>query len=501
HPCRPWEPEGDVDWETPGRVGLYGAYNSVNYGYSYFDDRIRYQASSKVSLLAVKDPLGGTHDFKAGVEVNQTVWDQIQGYSGNTLYYDLNAIGYDPETFANFYHYEITGPIKFRTSGSTWSAFVQDAWKPVNNFTLKYGTRFDHTVMRNDLGEASVTGSMWGPRFMAAWDPFGDQRTKIAGGWGRFNDTGRLAISSYTSASGYGQKLYVGEYFKDGQGLGFLNNAAGMAVIYPIENRNIAHDKLRMPKVDEVILQLQREVIQDVAVGIDFTGKFTRNLFEPDEMNLIWDEDGSSIIGSREADPQVSQGRLRTPNLARRDYYQIDIKAVKVDSRRWAGQLVYTYTTSVGSSVGALSGSFMNDPQTQFNYGPLTTDLRHVFKGYGYWNLPTDPWDQVISFYFAYFSGRPLERLYYGEENSTYDLRIFPRGIYHRYNPVWALNVQFQQDIDVRKGDFSLYVSAENVFNNRAPASLGYAFYTENRLFAYSRQDPLQLMFGAKYSF
>jgi hypothetical protein len=56
-------------------LGLYGAYNSVNYGYFYFDDRIRYSATSKLQLLSVEDPLGGTHDFKIGVGVDQTVWD------------------------------------------------------------------------------------------------------------------------------------------------------------------------------------------------------------------------------------------------------------------------------------------------------------------------------------------------------------------------------------------------------------------------------------------
>jgi hypothetical protein len=502
HPCRPWEQEGEVDWETPGRVGLFGAYDSVNYGFYYFDDRIRYQASSKLSVVQVEDPLGGTHDFKFGVEANQTVWDQIQGYSGNTLWYDINELGFDPESLINYYHFEITGPIKFRTSGSTWSWFAQDAWKPVSNLTVRYGTRFDNSVMRNDLGEPSVTGTMWGPRFYAAWDPFGDQKTKVGGGYGRFNDTGRLAVADYTSASSFGSKLYVGELFADGQGQGFLNSASNMASYSPIENTNIAHDKLRMPRVDEVLLQFQREVITDVAVGVDLTGKFTRSLYEPDQLNLIYDEDGSSIIGSRQADSQVSYGRLRTPELAKRDYFQADFKALKVNSRRWFGQIVYTYSTSIGSSAGALSGSFMNDPQTQYNYGRIgASDIRHVVKSYGSWNLPTDPWDQFINFYFEYFSGSPLERLYYSEENFGYNLRIRDRGVYHRFNPYWSMTVSFMQDFDVRKGTLRLQAAFENVFNNRAPANFSSSFYSEHRLLTTNRQDPLEMEFGIRYFF
>src|SRR5690606_36272415 len=143
--------ENYIDWETPGRVGISGAYDSVNYGFFYFDDRFRYQASTKLSILSVKDPLGGSHDFKIGAEAVQLVWDQIQGYSGNTLYYDLNAVSFAPDTFRNHYWLEITGPIKFRTTGSQWNFFVQDSYKPVPNLTFKYGVRFDNSVMRDDL--------------------------------------------------------------------------------------------------------------------------------------------------------------------------------------------------------------------------------------------------------------------------------------------------------------------------------------------------------------
>jgi hypothetical protein len=498
HPCRADEPEGYVDWETPGRVGSWGAYDSVNYGYFYFDDRFRYQASSKLSVLAIDDPLGGTHDFKFGVEAVQTVWDQLQGYSGNTLYVDLNAVTYDPETFQNYYWLEITGPIKFRTSGSQWNLFAQDSYKPFPNLTIKYGIRFDNSVMRNDLGEPVLTGSLLGPRLYAAWDPFGDQKTKIAGGYGRFNDTGRLGVASFTSARDYGSKLYLGEYFGDDT---FLNGQDQMYDIDPRGNPNTSHDNLRMPRVDEVILLVHREIIEDVALRVNLTGKFTRNMYEMDETNVIYDEDGSAIIGSRYADPFNDIWRLRTPALALRDYYQADFVLDKIQSRRWFGRLTYSYTQSIGSSTSALSGSFLNDPQSQYNYGPMGTDLRHVVRGFGNWSLPTDPWVQNIGVFIEYYSGAPLERRYWSDENFGYSLRIRDRGIYFRFPAQWSLSVKFSQDIDVRKGKLILDLEADNLFNNRAPENLSSLFYTENRLFIYNRQDPLRLQLGLRYVF
>lgn len=501
HPCRPGEEEGNVDWETPGRIGIGGAYDSVNWGYYYFDDRLRYQASSKLSVLGITDPLEGSHDFKFGVEASQLVWDQIQGYSGNTLYYDINQVSYDPETFENYYWLEITGPIKFRTTGSQFNFFAQDSYKPIDNLTIKYGFRFDNSVMRDDLGRPTITGSMWSPRVYAAWDPFGDQKTKIGGGYGRFNDTGRLAVASFTSEGSYGSKLFLGEYFADGSGFGFLNGQTEMYDISQAENQNIAHDNLRLPRVDELIFLVHREVIEDVAVRMDLSGKFTRNMYEQDDVNVVYDEDGSAIIGSRYGDPFEDYFRLRTPTIAQRDYYQADFSLDKIQSRRWAGRITYTYTQSIGSSTQALSGSFANDPQTQYNYGPMTTDLRHVIKGYAYWSLPTDPWVQTLGFFFNYYSGQPLERRYYSEETMSYSMRIRPRGIYFRFPAQWDLSIKFSQDIDVRKGKLVLDFEAQNLFNNRAPDDFFATFYSENRLFVASRQDPLRLQLGLRYQF
>ncbi len=504
HPCAPDEAENTTDWETPGRIGLGGAYDSVNWGYFYFDDRFRYQASTKLSLTSVKDPFGGSHDFKFGLEGDQVVWDQIQGYSGNLEYFDINQIAFDPQTFLNYYWFEITGPIKFRTTGSTYSAFAQDSWKPVSNLTINYGTRFDNFVMRNDLGEPVLGGNLLGPRLYGAWDPFGDAKTKIATGWGRFNDTSRLGVADFTSAAAYGSKLYLGEYFDDGAGQGFLSSASNVVSVTQAENLNIAHDQLRTPRVDEITLQLEREIVDDVALFSRMAGKFSRFMYEPDETNLIYDSDGSAVIGSRLSNPDEYHFRLRTPLLAKRDYFQWDLGATKVQSRRWAAQATYTYTQSLGSSTSAISGSFINDAQTQYNYGPLNTDISHVVKSWAYWDLPTDPWKQSVGALFEYYSGIPEERLYISEGNGAigYGLRIQPRGTYLTFGDFWRLGAKFSQDIDVRKGKLVAEVEVANITNNQAPYGIDFGLVdAQNRLVTTSRQQPLELTLGLRYQY
>jgi len=503
--CRVDEAEGTIDWETPGRIGSFGAYDSVNNVNFDFDDRLRFNLSTKLSVLSIEDPLGGTHDFKFGIDGTQLVWDRTVGVNGNLVYYDLLGTAFDPESFQNYYWVEYSKPIKYRTTGSQFAFFAQDSWKPVPNLTINYGARFDNSVMRNDIGEPVLTANMWGPRLFAAWDPFGDQKTKIATGYGRFNDTGRLGVASFTSQGGFGIKLFAGEFFDGGTGQGFLNTQNLDVQYNPSKNFNSSADKLRNPRTDEVILILEREVVTDFALSSSMSGKFTRNVYEYDDINFIYDEDGSTNIGARFGDPNINRFRVRTPQLAKRDVFQWDLSARKILARRWATVVTYTYMQTFGSSSSALSGSFANSPQTQFNYGNLLNAQNHVMRVIALWDLPTDPWTQEIGVFFVGASGYPIDRLYWGNTSTSggnYGTRIRPRGTYTREPAFWDLSVRFQQVFDVRKGRLKLSIEAQNLTNNRAGGFVNQGFLARNNRYVLNnRQDPFRLQTGVIYEF
>jgi hypothetical protein len=505
HGCRPDELEGNVDWETPGRVGISGAYDSVNWGSWYFDDRFRYTASSKMSILSVRDPLGGNHDFKFGVEASQMVWDSASGNAGNLLYVDINEVPFNPQTLANYYWLETTGALVFRTTSAQFNVFAQDSWKPVSNLTVNYGSRFDSFVMRDDVGTPTISGALFGPRLFAAWDPFKDQKTKIATGYGRFNDTGRLEVASFTSQGALGSKLYFGELLAGENGQGFLNSSELLFDYSTPRNLSVAHDKLRAPRVDEVLLTLEREVLRDFAIVSTASGKFTRNSYEYDETSLIYDQDGSAIIGSRNADAFNPYLRLRTPLLAKRDYFQWDVGFRKVLAKRWQAEGTYVFVQSVGSSTSSLSGSFAIDPQTQYNYGLMQTSTSQL-KALAFWELPTDPWTQTLGLFFNYQQGFPWERRYWSEASfggqGGYNLRIQPRGSYLRFGSSWDLGLRFQQEIDVRKGKLVVDVSAFNVTANQAPSSFFlFNLYQGSRFVVPARQSPMSFQTGIRYEF
>lgn len=502
--CKPTEEEGEVDFYTPGRNGRYGAYDSVNFGQLLFDDRWRVNAQMKLAVLGVKDFFGGNHDFKMGVEGNQFIRNYVSAISGNSVFYDVNESPFNPETFKNYYWIETTGPIAQRNTGSEWNVFVQDAYKPVSNLTFRYGFRVDNTLMRNNVGEPVISSSLFSPRFYAAWDPFKDQKTKIAGGYGRFSDTSRQAIASFTDQGDLGQKLYFGEYFNQ-YDISSVSNQEYLASFGSRRNFNTANSSLRLPAADEFSLIFQRQLIPDLILGFQQVARLTRGLFEYDNQNMIYDEDGSAIIGSRNNDPFNGYYRLRSPREARRNYYRSDIYLQKIRSRRWAGQATYSYEFLNGTSDSSLSGEFSNDQQVRYNYGPLLAQRTHSVVAYAYWDIPDDPWTTTLGFSLNYESGAPLERGYWqdwGVSSGGYGLRYRPKYFYWKFNDQWELGLQVRQKFDVRKGKLEVIGILENATNNHAPADiLYYPLVQQNRLMAFSRQAPMRITLGFAYDF
>jgi hypothetical protein len=493
HPCGEEELENSVDFVTPGRIGTYNAFDSGNEYIFDFDDRWRASIQSKFSLLQV-DMLG-THDLKVGIDADYTAWKRIFGYTGNIYFVDLNQLSYNPDTLSNYYWIEVSSPLFFQTHSNHYGLFFQDAWKPIENLTIRYGTRYDRSEVRNDVGESIIDVGLWGPRFSAIWDPFADAKTKIVGSIGRFNDSGRMAIPYYLSEGDIGSKLYLGEYFGE-----FTNHAANDYSYSPIENTNTVMDGTIAPRSDEFLVGAEREIIQDLAVQLYFTGKYTRYLYAFDELNLIWDQDGYNVIGSGD-DTFNTYHRLRTPDLARRDYYRTDVGMQKVWSNRWELQGTYSYTVSRGSVQTSPSSFLSQAPQIEYYLnGLLGTDIKHDITGGFAWEIPNDPWTTEVGGTFFMESGYPLSRYY---SNATYygssSILKAPVGTYARSETWWSASILIRQAIPVRKGELKGVIELSNLTNRRSGDGAYVSF--DNRWIIYNRQDPVEIMVGGVYEF
>jgi hypothetical protein len=499
HACDPDELEGTVDYNTPARLGDYNAASSGNYVVWDFDDRWHGTLQSKFSLLQVE--AAGTHDLKTGFNIEHIVWDKAFGVSGNMYYVDLNASDYNPDTYQNYYWVEYSGPFAYKTTADVMGAFIQDVYKPIDNLTFRYGVRYDRQIFRNDVGEPIISTGLWGPRFSTIWDPWGDGKTKVTGSVGRFNDTSRLGVADYLSESGLGAKLFLGEYF-DGQIDAFNNEFSYNYSYDPITNTNYVLEGITAPRADSFVLGAEREVIPDLAVALNFTGKFTRNLYAFDETNFIWDQDGYNILGTNDGTIDTYY-RLRTPNIARRDYYRTDFQVRRYLRDRWQTQGQYSYTISRGSVQTAPSGFLSVAPQSEYylNAPLIDTDIRHdVWLGAS-WDIPDDPWTTQLGAVFNLESGYPLSRTYDASPvgDNTYSILKSGLGSYARTETWWNLNLRVEQKFPVKRGSLNAVAEVQNITNNRQGVFAAYT--SDGRWYTYSRNDPSTFTLGAEYEF
>jgi hypothetical protein len=244
---------------------------------------------------------------------------------------------------------------------------------------------------------------------------------------------------------------------------------------------------------------MQRELIQDLALGLYFTGKYTRNIYAFDETNYIWDEDGYNIVGTSDGVVN-SYYRLRTPEIARRDYYRTDVELARNWADRWEVKGTYSYTVSKGTVLTAPSSFLAVAPQVEYYIdGLLWTDVRHDVTAGWAWDIPNDPWTTRIGGTLMIESGNPETRTYSNAFYGGGSLLKDTYGTYARDEGWWELNLLVQQAIPVRKGKLWGMAEATNLTNARFGE--GAYISSTNRWIISYRQEPVQFSLGGKYEF
>ena len=103
-----------------------------------------------------------------------------------TLYPVVRPGTSDRDTSASYILYT---PLLESSRGSelrTYSAFFNDAWRFNRHFTFNLGVRWDKTDEKDQAGNAVSDDQAWSPRMAVSYDPFGDGRWTINGGFARY---------------------------------------------------------------------------------------------------------------------------------------------------------------------------------------------------------------------------------------------------------------------------------------------------------------------------
>ena len=143
-------------------------------------------------------PLGG-HSFKLGGEYSY-VWNQFrQGGSLNGVFSFSSSNGpfnaADPRSYPDRLQIRVPKASNPLVKAHYYSAFLQDKWTIGSGLTVSLGVRYELSripIVERDnprFGDPSdypVDTNDVAPRIGFSWDPFGDQRTVVRGGWGLF---------------------------------------------------------------------------------------------------------------------------------------------------------------------------------------------------------------------------------------------------------------------------------------------------------------------------
>ncbi len=290
------------DLEPIAHYNLSTGVLSNNFFYQSWNDIDRAQAATDLTwFLSGKH---ANHELKAGLaftDTRATTATCSTGTPGGVrcsadvsglLFYDRRVADNDvPNRMIEEY---TAGPVDF--SSVLWSGYVQDAWRPTTNLTVKAGLRYDRVAYEIDRTGGSVTMDRWQPRFGAAWDVTGDARNVVRLSAGRYMDPATLMLPEYV-AHGYTTNTWLScSYYAPTQGfdpsvcpsLGipwrtdpegwdpygwFLYGVQGSTDSYVDPDLEAAYS-------DQLILSYERALWPRSSVEFSLVTKRTKSLFE-----------------------------------------------------------------------------------------------------------------------------------------------------------------------------------------------------------------------------
>jgi len=240
--------------------------------YSWYDGNVwKTAASAKVSHFA-DNFLGGSHDFKFGVQLNEGGSDYVGGYNDYVRTYGgVPAYGYAYQTPAH---------TAAKTSGIGF--YFDDTFRVNSRFTLNLGLRYDYDkgsfgsypildVHGDETGQTTAAVSKlfgWSsvsPRIGFNWKLTSDGKTSLKAHYGRYfrgvitGEFGPMAPSAPVLVA------FSGDYDAEG-------NRIGANVVQ--DNSQLKLDpNYKAPYTDQFIVGLDRELVKDLGLSLNYVYK------------------------------------------------------------------------------------------------------------------------------------------------------------------------------------------------------------------------------------
>ena len=403
----------------------------------------------------------GTHNFKGGFSYtpyqNNTAYDFY--VNGEFFFYGTGGGSFSQNDLADFlmglpdeYLQFGRAPSNIRTHNV--ATFFQDEWKVRKNLTLTLGIRYEYSSPKIDLqgrsfsailgqkstrfpdaplglvfpGDANTPAGSnfpdrndWAPRFGFAWDPRGDGKTSIRGGFGVFYDI----LKGEDNLQFNGQAPFFGfaDLFFDPLSAGYSGpsnymsdpfGATGQPNTFPsrppAQNINFADSgflpfggggvyfvdpHLRTPYIYQYNLSVQRELARNLTLEASYIGSDSHKLTGLVDGNPFILGTKTRLFNAQPGVPSNAFSYMDTfKNVGSANYNSLAVGiSQRLTDLKYVGLMQYQISYTYGHSIDNESGFRSRDsrvPAYNWNLFRASSDfdLTHYVAISGTWELP-----------------------------------------------------------------------------------------------------------------
>ena len=439
----------------------------------------------------------GRHELKLGLEYEKETAKVTRRFSGGQQI-DLFPVGNGQTVFSHFYWTTpgatiADAPVSALNAApqhKNTTAYLQDHWTALDNLTVNAGLRWDRQEIIDPNGKKAIDLKKdFAPRLGVVWDPTKDGRSKVFGSYGRYYE--EIPMDLVIRSFSFERQARI---FNFSAGSTTPNPAAETAIgrTSAIFGGNVepADPNLHNEYINEYLVGYQREVLPDVAVGIQGIYRSYGEIIE----DFLCDSQGDYCIGNpgKGIMQRIFALDFMTTFPApkpKRVYKGIQLDLTKRFSHNWQALASYVYSRLDGNYDGTYA-PFTNvgaDPNISAAYdyydfftnginlnritnkGPLSNDRRHQLKLSG---IYITPFKLSVGLAAYYRTGTPVTAYGYADSYGRWEFFLTDRGALGRTPSNYDADLHLGYPLPVGPVTLNFLFDVFNLFNTQRPILL-----------------------------
>lgn len=390
-----------------------------------------YQADEVVSWF-----VGGSHDVRLGAQYNYVTADNSNDGALNGVFFfgvddDFNPN--DFSTYPNRLQIRVGGPQQFAIVNHNIGLFVQDKWHVTPSLTLSLGLRWDKETIAEDNNNIA-------PRVGFAYDPRGDGKTVIRGGFGYFYDRTPFEVITAFTTNGPLSSSFTRFFPLNGRDTGpeggdpptdptlangpfvdraLIDSIVGTGAVLVNPNPFLDNPDRTVPYIRSFSIGVEHQVARNWAFKADYLHSDGEDQWVSVDLNAGMRAEPTEEITR----PDPTRGPVTTrATVGSTEYDALQLSLDRRFAADYSLRVAYTLSDSRGNTSGSAfalanfqQGQVLNLDQNQ---GPSDFDRRHNFVVSGTWEIPKAR-GLALSGIGRYLSGQPFTLV-----NSQFDANL-----------------------------------------------------------------------------